>query len=65
MNSSASFSFTPLMASEEMIFGNLFSNLAFLLPWLPIEFSGLDKKFIHLVEEDSRNISVNFLSKYL
>ena len=34
------------MASEEMIFENLFGNLAFLLPWQPIKFNGLDK--IHI-----------------
>ena len=41
-----SFSFTPLMASEEMISENLFANLAFLLPWQPIKFSGLEQ--IHI-----------------
>ena len=35
------------MASEEMIFEYFFANLAFLLPWKPITFSGLDK--IHMV----------------
>ena len=34
------------MVSEEMIFENLFANLAFLLPWQPIKFSGLDKYHI-------------------
>ena len=42
-----SFSFTSLLASEEMIFEILFTNLAFLLPWKPIKFSGLDN--IHTV----------------
>ena len=46
MNSSAKFQLHPPMASEEMIFENLFANLAFLLPWQPTEFSGLDK--IHI-----------------
>ena len=46
MNISAKFSFIPPMASEGMIFGNLFANLAVLLPWQPTEFSGLDK--IHI-----------------
>ena len=31
------------MASEEVIFKNLFANIAFLLPWQPIELSSLDK----------------------
>ena len=34
------------MASEEMIFENLFANLAFWLPWQPIKFSGLE--LIHI-----------------
>ena len=33
----------PLMASETMIFENLFTNLAFLLPRQSITFSGLHK----------------------
>ena len=41
-----SFSFIPLMASEEMIFLYFFTNLAFQLPWQPIKFSSLDK--IHM-----------------
>ena len=39
-----SFSFIPLMASEEMIFEHFSANLAFWLP--PIKFSGLIK--IHI-----------------
>ena len=35
------------MAFEEKIYEYIFANLAFLLPWQPIKFSGLDK--IHLV----------------
>ena len=31
------------MASEEKIFEYFFTNLAFWLPWQPIEFRGLDK----------------------
>ena len=45
-----SFSFNPLMTSEEMIFFNIlvvffffFANLAFRLPWQPIKFSGLEQ----------------------
>ena len=49
-----SFSFTPLMASEEMIFNG---KLAFLLPWQPIKFRGMHKT-ICLAEDYSRNISV-------
>ena len=41
-----SFSFTPLMDSEEMMFENVFANLAFLLPWQPVKFSVLDKIYI-------------------
>ena len=37
-----SFSFIPLMASEEMIFEYLFPNLGFRLPYQPIKFRGLD-----------------------
>ena len=55
------------MASEEMIFffflvgGGV--DLAFLLPWQPIKFSGFDK--FHVFKKDySRNISVKLLSKY-
>ena len=47
INISQSFSFISLMVSEEMIFEYFFANLAFLLPWQPIKFSGLDK--IHMV----------------
>ena len=43
MNILQSFSFIPLMASEEQIFEHFFANLAFRLPWQPIKFSGLDK----------------------
>ena len=52
------------MSSEEMMFENMFPNLAVLLPWHPIEFNGLDK-IIYLVEDYSKNISVKRLSKYL
>ena len=38
-----SFSFIPVMASEEIIFEYFFGNLAFRLPWQPIQFRGLDK----------------------
>ena len=38
-----SFSFIPLMASEEIIFEYFFANLSFWLPWQPIKFSGFDK----------------------
>ena len=48
MNISESFSFIPLMDSEEMISENLFANLAFLLPWQKIKFSSLDK--IHMID---------------
>ena len=41
-----SFSFIPLMISEEKIFEYLFENLPFILPWQPIKFSDLDK--IHM-----------------
>ena len=41
-----SFSFIPLMTSEEMIFEYFFENLHFMLPWQPIKFSDLDK--IHM-----------------
>ena len=41
-----SFSFIPLMISEEKIFEYLFENLPFMLPWQPIKFSDLDK--IHM-----------------
>ena len=41
-----------------------FANLYFWLPWQPIKFRGLTK-FICLVEDYSRNISVKLLSKYL
>ena len=47
MNISAKFQLHPLMASEEMIFENLFTKLAFWLPWQPIKFRNLDK--IHMV----------------
>ena len=47
MNISTSFSFFPLMASEEKIFEYVFANLAFQLPWQSIKFSGLDN--IHMV----------------
>ena len=51
-----SFSFTPLMASEE--------NLPFMLPWQPFKFSDLDK--IHM---DRRRLLKKHLcrknSKYL
>ena len=42
MNISAKFQLYPTYA-EEMIFENLFTNLAFLLQWQPIKFSSLDK----------------------
>ena len=41
-----SFSFIPLMASEEKIFEYISKNLPFMLPWQPIRFSDLDK--IHM-----------------
>ena len=41
-----------------------FANLSFRLPWQPIKFS-VWTKFICLVEDYSRNISVKLLSKYL
>ena len=56
MNISAEFQLhPPLMASEEMIF-EFFRKFSFWLPWT---------KFICLVEDYSRNISVKLLSKYL
>ena len=41
-----SFSFMPLLASEEMIFEYFLANLSFGLQWQPIKFSGLNK--IHM-----------------
>ena len=41
-----SFSFIPLMASEEKIFEHFFKTLPFMLPWQPIKLSNLDK--IHI-----------------
>ena len=41
-----SFSFVPLMTSEEKIFEWLFENLPFMLPWQPIKFNDIDK--IHM-----------------
>ena len=38
-----SFSFIPLVASEEMIFETFFANLAFPLPWQQMQDRGLDK----------------------
>ena len=52
-----SFSFIPLMASEKKIFRIFFfENLAFWLPWQPK--STIWTKFIWLVEDYSRNISI-------
>ena len=48
MNISAELQLHPLMASEEMMFENLFANLAFLLPWHSIKFNNLDT--IHLFD---------------
>ena len=59
-----SFIFIPLMASEEMIFEYFFSNLAFRLHGNQSN-SVVWTKFIWLVEDYSRNISVKLLSKYL
>ena len=60
MNISAKFQLHhPKLASEEKIFEYFFANLAFWLPWQPIKFSGLDK-FICLVEDYSRNITLKF-----
>ena len=59
-----SFSFIPLTAIEEMIFEYLFANLSFRLPWYQSN-SEVWTKFISLVEDYSRNISVKLLSKYL
>ena len=56
------------MASEKKIFEFFFSpkkNFAFRLPRPPIKISDLGAKFIWLVEDYSRNISVKLLSKYL
>ena len=41
-----SFSFIPLMISEEKIFEYFFETLPFMLPWQPTKFSDLDK--IHM-----------------
>ena len=41
-----SFSFIPLMISEEKIFEYFFENLPFMLPWQTIKYSDLDK--IHM-----------------
>ena len=41
-----SFSFIPLMISEEKIFEYFFENLPFMLPWQPIKFRDMDK--IHM-----------------
>ena len=41
-----SFSFIPLMISEEKIFEYVFENLPFILSWQPIKFGDLDK--IHM-----------------
>ena len=38
-----SFSFIPLIASEEKIFECFFENLPFMLPWQAIKFSDLNK----------------------
>ena len=51
-----SFSFISLTASEK-IFEYFLENLPFMLSWQPIKFSDLDK-FIWIVEDYSRNISV-------
>ena len=52
------------LASEEKIFEYFFTNLAFPLPWQPIKFSGWTK-FVWMVGDYSRNISVKLLSEYL
>ena len=38
-----SFSFIPLLASEEICFFYILANLVFLLPWQLIKFSGVDE----------------------
>ena len=40
---SASFSFIPIMASEDIIFYYFFTNLSFWLPCQPIKLRGFDK----------------------
>ena len=47
MNIYASFSFIPLMASEEKIFDFFFQNISLSVPWQPIIINDLDK--IHMV----------------
>ena len=54
------------MASELMIFQNVFANLAFRLPWQPIKFTSLDKidRVSRGLLQEHRN-SVKLLSKCL
>ena len=54
-----SFSFIPLMASEEKIFQYFSANLDFRLSWQPIKFNCLDKNAI-FVEANVMNISAKF-----
>ena len=55
---------SPLRLLRRRFLNIFFEKLAFRLPWQPIKISNLNK--IHMVVEDySRNISVELFSKYL
>ena len=51
-------SFITIMASEEKSFEYFFENLPFMLPWQPVKFNDLEKKIIWIVEDYSRNFSI-------